>query len=93
MENNQYYASTLIKPKQWRAGYEGKEQKPFYFNCCKCKAHEPKIAGFYTAKPDTEFTNIITIKNQDGFYSLALYCETCWQSEMANTTLGPIINS
>jgi hypothetical protein len=92
MVNNQYYASTLIEPKQWRAGYEGKDQKPFYFNCCKCGAHEPKIAGFYTAQPNTDFTSILTIKKPDGFYSLALYCEPCWKKQMETVETGPIIN-
>jgi hypothetical protein len=89
MATNQLYAAKLNEPRQWRAGFSG--DTPIYHDCCKCGASEPKIAGYYTKSPDADYFSIAIVNLPNGLASLALFCEKCWNNEMSNTTLGPVV--
>jgi len=74
-----YYS--LEKPMKWRAGYVGKDKKPFFFDCADCGAKEPEIAGFAGSGP--KFENIGVLKAEGAFYKLAMFCRECFAKRLA----------
>jgi len=75
--SKQIYLHTLIVPEKWQAGKVG--DKPFYFDCARCEATEPPIAGFLSTSETAEFEHILVIGKRVPF-ALALFCEDCWKS-------------
>jgi len=78
---------SLEPPKQWRAGFTGSgdNKKEFFFDCGRCGAKEPPIAGILAAEDNPTFTGIAILTDKsdprNAFVRQAMYCADCFKLE------------
>ena len=69
----------LETPRQWRAGFAGRDKQPIHFACGRCGAKDAVIHGFIVAGPT--FLDIAVVRNADNpFVNPALLCADCFKT-------------
>jgi hypothetical protein len=76
----QTLAFDLVPPVQWQAGTSGADKTPFYFDCARCGASEPPIAGMLGSGPTFQQVGILPSSKAPGFYNPAMFCAPCWET-------------
>lgn len=72
----------LDPPQKWQAGSVG--TKPFFFDCARCEAKEPEIAGFLADASNPTFSGVVVLKRKDSnFLKTAMFCRPCFDAEVA----------
>jgi hypothetical protein len=78
---NNFVLFSLNPPVKWQAGLSG--DVPFYFNCCKCGAEGPEIAGICARNvPSPQFSDIGVVGDGPCNYKPAMYCAACYPAEL-----------
>lgn len=78
---------TLNPPRQWRAGFAGRNRDPFYFDCAQCGAKAPEIAGFIGTGPT--FDEVASMRGDGPFLRKAMFCRACTDTLLAKQTAVP----
>lgn len=75
----------LDPPAQWRAGYEGADRTPLYFDCADCGAADPPIAGILSS--DGTFKGVALLGKMEGCnLRPAMFCAVCFERRIAPDT-------
>jgi hypothetical protein len=94
MDKNQkmIYGHSLVRPTKWKAG--GVNEQTLYFDCARCGAKAPKIAGFLSSREMPEFEDILLMPGKENppkvaHLAPALFCKSCWPKIKIEYSLTP----